>query len=478
LKTLAVLALLVASATVTAGADLSVQVWVRTTSESTQLPLIAGTKDWDSGTIEDYTTHHELGLSRSSGALPGWALALQPDGSWCWNLGDGSNRLDYRPTPARQPLNDGAWHHLAFSIDAASNAAWLYHDGRSVAVYSTADLGDTAGAELRSGFDGTVDSLSVTQELLTAKDVATIWRAGRPGGDSVPPPATAPAPAPAAEPVTELNVLAWNIWHGGRRDGNELGLLRTVAAIRASGADVIAMQETYGSGPAIADALGFSFHLRSSNLSVMSRFPIVAVHDLYEPFRLGGVTLELSPGQELTVFSLWIHYLPSLSSEVSPHNSADDIVAAEWETRGSEARDILKALAPHIARSDEVPLIVAGDFNSPSHLDWTFSNRAIHSGRTVPWPVSVQMDEAGFVDTYRVVHPDPREQPGRTWSPRFLDAWQDRIDYIYTHGPLLAAFDAAMIDSVELETAEGLEARWPSDHAAVLGSFWISAPGR
>jgi len=467
--------LLACSARVSAGEhDLTVQMWVRTTSQSAEFPLISGTKDWASGTIEDYTTHHELGLSRSSGSLAGWAIALQPDGAWCWNLGDGSSRLDYRPTPARQSLNDGDWHHLAFALDRESKAAWLYHDGRSVAVYSLAGMGDTNGGELRKGSEGAVESLAVTQELLAPADIAAIWRAGRPGGKGAP----VPVVQPAAELVTDLTVLAWNIWHGGRRDGNVLGLERTVAAIRASGADVVAMQETYGSGAAIADALDFSFHLRSSNLSIMSRFPMLAVHDLYEPFRLGGVTLELSPGQELTVFSLWIHHLPSIAAELSSGISVDEIVAAEWETRASETRDILLALAPHIARSGEVPLIVAGDFNSPSHLDWTIATHSIHSDRTVPWPVSVQMVEAGFRDAYRVVHPDPMKLYGRTWSPRFVDTWQDRIDYIYIHGPLLAALDAEMIDGVAVETPDGLEVTWPSDHAAVAGSFRLSAPER
>ena len=60
------------------------------------------------------------------------------------------------------------------------------------------------------------------------------------------------------------------------------GLMR-IPAIRSSGADVVAMQETYGSGAVIADALGYHLYLRSTNLAVMSRYPMGRSFDLYEP---------------------------------------------------------------------------------------------------------------------------------------------------------------------------------------------------
>ena len=64
-----------------------------------------------------------------------------------------------------------------------------------------------------------------------------------------------------------------------RRDGDEAGLKKTVEVIRSSGADVVCMQETYGSGAAIAYALGFTLYLRSSNLSVMCRYPLGRTFD-------------------------------------------------------------------------------------------------------------------------------------------------------------------------------------------------------
>ena len=44
-----------------------------------------------------------------------------------------------------------------------------------------------------------------------------------------------------------FRTMTWNIWHGGREDGERIGPQRVVDVIRQSKADIVAMQETYGS---------------------------------------------------------------------------------------------------------------------------------------------------------------------------------------------------------------------------------------
>lgn len=446
----------------------SAQLWVRTTCRSDDFPPIATDKAWSGGDIVDYTSHHNFGKSRDTGSLRGWCIALQPSGAWAWNVGDGEHRLDYLPTASRQPINDGEWHHLAFSIDPEDRVAWLYYDGGNVAVYSLAELGDLlSGAPVLSGAqaDGTVSfageveiELKVEQRRLTPSEVESAWR--HRSGEAM-------ASAAAEDSVTEIRVLSWNIWHGGRRDGDVEGLARTIEIIRRSEADVICMQETYGSGAHIADGLGYYFYLRSSNLSVMSRFPIRKAYDLFEPFRFGGVCLTLSPGQEMLLFSLWIHYLPDFCHDVLEEGmTAQKLVAAEDETRGREIDQILAVLKPILERrAGDLPVVVGGDFNSPSHLDWTEAMLHRNRGLIVRWPVSEAMAKAGFTDSYRAVHTDPNQHFGRTWSPRSSASWQDRIDYIYYQGDGLSCSSA--------EVLEHFEPQWPSDHAAVLATLTI-----
>jgi endonuclease/exonuclease/phosphatase family metal-dependent hydrolase len=434
----------------------TIHLWTRTTTHSDTYPAIASNKNWNSGQIHDYTARDNYGHSRTSGQKPGWAIALQPNGAWAWNIGDGEKRLDYQPTPERQRLDDGAWHLLAFSVDSTRREARLYYDGQPVALYSLTDLKNNYSAACRTT-ESPIESADFTQidQILTASEIAALYqeRSQRPA-----------ATYSTHLPDAPLRVLAWNIWNGGREDGIDLGVERVVECIRTSGADLIAMQETYGSGPRIADALGYHLYLRSSNLSVISRYPVIEHHDHFRPFNFGGVTLELAPSRRLKLFSLWIHYLPDFCNDVQQEGmTAAQLIAAEGETRAGEMREILDELKPHLAES--IPLIVAGDFNSPSHLDWVQSANPLHCNLTVEWPVSKDMAEAGFLDAYRQIYPNPTTHFGHTWTPRSPQSWQDRIDYIYYLGKGLRCQNA--------EVHNRHATQWPSDHAAVLASFTL-----
>ncbi len=432
----------------------TIHLWTRTTTHSHTYPAIASNKNWNSGQIRDYTARDNYGHSRTSGQEPGWAIALQPNGAWAWNIGDGERRLDYQPTPERQRLDDGAWHLLTFSIDPLRREAHLYYDGQQVALYSLTGLQDNYGAAYQATPSPVeIEDFTYVGNILTKGKIAALYqeRSQRPA-----------TPYPIHTPATPLRVLAWNIWNGGREDGTDIGVARVVECIRASGADLVAMQETYGSGPRIADALGYHLYLRSSNLSIISRYPALAHHDHFKPFNLAGVTLELAPAQQLKLFSLWIHYLPDFCNDVQREGTtAALLVAAEGETRAAEIRAILRELQPHLRA--ETPLIVAGDFNSPSHLDWIQTANPLHCNLTVEWPVSKDMAEAGFLDAYRQIHPDPIAAPGHTWTPRNPRSWQDRIDYIYYLGKGLRCQGAEVHNQHPVQ--------WPSDHAAVLAHF-------
>ena len=60
-----------------------------------------------------------------------------------------------------------------------------------------------------------------------------------------------------------IKVLSWNIWHGGNHLGKN-GPERIINLIKHSNADIITMQEGYGSQKKIADAVGC--YLRAPSL--------------------------------------------------------------------------------------------------------------------------------------------------------------------------------------------------------------------
>ncbi len=430
------------------------------------LPSLAANKDWESGAVRDYTTNNSYGFGRESGALAGFAISVLPDGAWTWNAGDGRLRIDHRPEAADQGIVDGSWHEIGFAVDRGMGVVHLFHDGRRVALHDLQGvgslespagvvlLGDVEGFELA---DVRIEPGVVSQSEMAEAFTQMLGEERRP----------APASVWDGGP---LKVLAWNIWHGGRRKGVDEGVQRVVEVIEGSGADIVLMQETYGSGPRVAGRLGFDYFLRSSNLSILSRFPIRNVHRLYQGFRFGGATIELRPGTEIEAYSLWINYLPDVGKALTEGATAEQLVLEDAKTRGAEIDAILRELLAHLDGSPHVPVLVGGDFNSGSHLDWTEQAAELdsHHGHVVPWPVSRSMAAGGFVDTFRTIHPDPVADVGNTWSPEFRDSHPDRIDYVYAR-----AGDWRVIGSrVLAEHSRG----WPSDHAAVLSTLELVEP--
>jgi hypothetical protein len=102
----------------------------------------------------------------------------------------------------------------------------------------------------------------------------------------------------------------------------------------------------------------------------------------------------------------------------------------------------------------------------------------------VRWPVSLAVERAGFVDSYRAVHPDPVRNPGLTWwaaRPRLpgwnpgRDAPQDRIDLLYSAGDAVAT-DSIVVGEAGSPIADLSVRPWPSDHRSVVSTFTVT-PG-
>lgn len=277
-----------------------------------------------------------------------------------------------------------------------------------------------------------------------------------------------------------LSVLAWNIWHAGHSKAYGETACNAVAEIlRTSGADVVLVVETYGADTKLADALGYYHRSLSNNLSVYSRYPIRKTHlfpDSISTFNFGGVEIDVA-GQKVRVFDMWIHYLPD-ASDVPTGLTGSELLA--WEksgTRDEETARILSVLRPFIDESDSVPVIVGGDFNSHSHLDWTEATKDLfnHGGAVVAWPVSRMMAEAGFIDSFREMNPDPVIHIGTTWmtNPQAEPNRQDRIDYIYYQGKNIRAVASQCEDCLTGKEFRfrGKTFFYPSDHGFVYTKF-------
>ena len=155
----------------------SVYFWIRTTERRQGFPAIATNKGWDDGSVFDYTDSHNYGFSLTSGSLAGWAIVLQPNGAWAWNIGDGKQRLDYQPTGERQTVSDGKWHLLAFVADVENSAAKLYYDGVQVALYSLAGMDLVNGPQGHFGaLFGQNETIHQTPEALVSDQILQLYQ--------------------------------------------------------------------------------------------------------------------------------------------------------------------------------------------------------------------------------------------------------------------------------------------------------------
>jgi exodeoxyribonuclease III len=297
--------------------------------------------------------------------------------------------------------------------------------------------------------------------------------------------------ATAAGAETTLRVMSFNIWGGGGNEGK--GIEETVAAIRAANPDIIGIQETRLEGAdctaescpaqgtsvaaALAEALGYQFYEQTKvnealwSNAILSRFPIGAAspNDLGVPVDVGGQVVWLfnvhfddEPYQPYQL--LGIEYGPAPFIKTGPE-------AEDW-ARKTRAAGLALLTADLKAAGDAAAVFVTGDFNEPSALDWT--EAAVAAGQkpvAVNWPTTRALMDAGFVDAYRAVHPDPVAKPAFTWTPRYdeaaTDDHPDRIDFVFARGAGLRVKGAAILG--EDGPRSGIVVMpWPSDHRAIV----------
>lgn len=138
------------------------------------------------------------------------------------------------------------------------------------------------------------------------------------------------------------------------------------------------------------------------------------------------------------------------------------------------------------------PVILMGDFNEPSFLDWTENTKNMfdHNGVVIPWYNTKKLHQEGFVDTYREFYPNEVVNPGFTWpsytSVKKSTSWtpladeRDRIDYIFFKGSDIKIKEVSIVGPKESFVYDKMKTLntdkeifmashlpWPSDHKAV-----------
>jgi hypothetical protein len=265
--------------------------------------------------------------------------------------------------------------------------------------------------------------------------------------------------------------MEFNIEYGG----TQVDFAGVPAAIRAGGADVVALEEGYGNVPRVAKALGWPYY--DARTQVVSRYPLLTPSDA-GPY----VLVEVAPGRVAAIGNV---HLPSTAYGpflIERGGTRKEVIDNEEHKRVPAVQPTLDALSKLAGLG--MPVFLTGDFNAPSHLDWTKQTVGLRPQIKFPvdWPVSVLVERAGLRDSYREVHPDPIAYPGITWpanrpfvkgyNPYRAHRAADRIDFIYSGGPATAT-DSVIVGEQGSDGVDVTSSPWPTDHRATVTTFRV-----
>ena len=219
-----------------------------------------------------------------------------------------------------------------------------------------------------------------------------------------------------ATPAT-FRVMTYNIWRSGRARAD-----RIARVIRGCAPDVVLLQEA--TDPGVVELLAAKTAMAEwrsfarQSLAYLSRRP-VAHAEWIRPRISRHAFIEIVPARdELRLFGL--------------HLSA---VHAAWTERRRVME--LRALLRSVARHQDGFHVLAGDFNTLApgealqreRLPWRLRPLIWLSGGRIKWRTIQTVIDAGYVDAFRMKHPDDAGLTMPAWDPHV------RLDYAFVPAP-------------------------------------------
>lgn len=270
---------------------------------------------------------------------------------------------------------------------------------------------------------------------------------------------------PLCTSAHSITVLQWNIWQEGTMvEGGYDAIVDEIVRLRP---DFVTLSEVRNyHGTRFCDRITESLRQRgekywsfySYDTGLLSRhlitdsltvFPCVNDHGSIYGLRA------LVGHHKVAVYTAHLDYLNDSYYEargydgcsfrpIPPVTDPDTLIAHSYRSMRDEALQAFLLQAEADTR-EGYTVIIGGDFNEPSHRDWTSLTADLydHHGAIVPWPQTTALEEAGFIDAYRTRHPNVLTHPGftypsdnpavaperLTWAPEADE--RDRIDYIF-----------------------------------------------
>lgn len=264
--------------------------------------------------------------------------------------------------------------------------------------------------------------------------------------------------------TVNLKVFQLNTWvNGSRVEGGKEGLIAIIEQLQP---DVVLLCELASNGTSLTDFLQKELEEKGQKWYIDGLHKGCGILSKYELFDIQmDTTVKDRPfvkahiivnGSKIAIYSAHLDhrfYAPYLSRGYSGSKWGEKIrpVTDEKlileENRKSTRNEGIDAFIADAAKEIESAnaVILGGDFNEPSHLDWQSNakNTFGRNGVTVNWDVSIKLQKAGYVDAYRSKYPNPVTHPAITWpvgntSAKLQSLFfcpeadeRDRIDFIY-----------------------------------------------
>ncbi|MDT0464841.1 endonuclease/exonuclease/phosphatase family protein [Streptomyces gibsoniae] len=361
----------------------------------------------------------------------------------------------------------------AFSVKLGG--LWIRPEGN--AAGSAAFKRVTGDGWLSVAADGTVEGKAPAIAPRTPGRLVVAVTDSAVGTDTV----TVQVPVRASRDRLRLKVATLNLWDAGTHiDGF---LEKQLRLVLTQGLDVVALQECGDDGAGnLAGALGWHVH-QAGGLGIVSRYPLTDVVAPTAALPAAAATLHL-PGDRTV--RLWTAQLDE--ADYGPYALLAGRTPAQVETaekgtaRYRQTQALVTAMRSDLA--SRTPVVLAGGLASPSHHDWTNRTASAHGGvGRVEWPVTEALEKAGLVDAFRDANPSPVKAPGITWSPVRPQHEgggvepQDRIDQVQYAGRLKVLEAHSLFTGWPRPVPDTSANGWPSDHAAAVVTFSLSARG-
>lgn len=315
-----------------------------------------------------------------------------------------------------------------------------------------------------------------------------------------------------------FTVLQWNIWQEGTvvKDGYD-AIVDEIVRLKPDFVTFSEVRNYHNTRfcDRIVESLAkrgetyYSFYSDDSGL--LTRNPIIDSTTVYPLHNDQGTcyrALTSVNGRELALYTCHLDYRSCAYYNVRgyhgstwkeipvPTSIAEVLAFNDASVRDDAIRNFIKMAKEDIAKGRLV--MIGGDFNEPSHLDWIRETKDLydHHGLIIPWTVTLLLDNAGFKDSYRVKYPNVLKYPGFTYPSDNVDmpanklSWtpkadeRERIDYIFYYpDPKLELKDAIIygpsgcivrnqrVANSSKDRFLKPEGTWPTDHKGLLVTF-------